>query len=251
MDWINENEQYASNNLGELIQNKVPFIRLKNFISTEDANLLLEQLELIGFDFYKNVSPPIGKLGVTVFENQDSPLNYFKKSREILSNIKNSAPKHQKLLGKLVQLFGAYGFSIFSENVDYFAGLIRIMKGGALLHIDYAPFDSEKYSINKIETQIACNIFLKTPKQGGELVVHNKKWQLEDEKLKKANSYGYNKKIVDNVELAKIKPEVGDLILFNSRNYHKVLPNGNLDENRITFSCFAGINKNNECQIWS
>lgn len=249
MNW--KEDQKSKNNFGDLIENKVPFLRIKNFISNEEATLLLNQLNSIGFDYYKNVSPKIGKIGVTVFENQKSPLEYFNSGSKIAKKIKISAPIHNKLMGRVIHLFGLYGFNILSREDDYFAGLVRIMKGGTLLHIDYAPFDAQSYDISQIETQIACNVFLKTPDHGGELVVYNRQWELEDEKLKEKCSYGYSKKVVENVEFDKIKPEVGDLILFNSRNYHKVLPNENLEDNRITVSCFAAIKSGIECQLWS
>lgn len=258
MKWNNSlNSAITEENIKSLLSNRIPYIRIKKFISPLDVQTLISQIEKVGFNFYKNVSPPIGKIGVTVFENQKENKNhYFREGKIISANLFKQAPKHKEVMLKIlheIQEKSGYNSQIATDlktNKSYFAGLIRLMQAGTLLHIDYAPFDARNFDINKITNQLACNVFLKTPKNGGEVVINNKHWNKNDEQYKINNSYGYDSLVVEKIQSVKIKPNTGDLILFNSRNYHQVLPNKNDDSNRLTLSCFAGL-YNENLLFWS
>ena len=62
--------------------------------------------------------------------------------------------------------------------------------------------------------------------KGGELVVHELPW--EEEIYEKfllpghSGSYGFEKELVSNVRRVDITPEIGDLVVFNTRNFHEV-----------------------------
>lgn len=242
-------------NLKNLADNRIPYIRVKNFIKKEDLEILLQQLDIVGFDYYQNVNPPIGKIGTTVFENQDSCPTYFDMSRKILNKLSIYAPEHKKAVESLKKRLTKLGLSQKHGNPseEYFTGLIRIMRNGALLHIDFAPFDAKNYSIKNIRFQIACNIFLKLPQNGGgHTIVYNRQWHHQDELYKMKNSYGYLEDVVELKDSVNIIPEAGDLILFNSRNFHEVKPNKSVEDDRITLSCFAGIDAEQKTiEFWS
>ena len=246
----------SQENIGLLLNNEIPYIRESNFILPEEVKTLIKELNSIGFEYYENVEPPIGKIGVTVFENQNDPAHYFKGALSSTSKLQRESEGHHNAMVRLIRTIGEKSrirSAIAYDNTRdqlYFAGLVRLMKGGALLHIDYAPFDCKEYVVSKSINQLACNIFLQTPEGGGDVTVFNCPWTEPDENLKISGSYGYHPSVVEHKDSVTIQPKVGDLILFNSRNFHKVAPNRNLDDNRITISCFAGF-FNGQLHFWS
>ena len=131
---------------------------------------------------------------------------------------------------------------------NYFVGLMRQINSTALIHADYAPFDAPGWSIGEINAQLAWNLCVVEPESGGDCIVHNKKWEREDEALKQQNSYGYSREVVDNTEKFLIKVKVGDAYLFNSRNFHEVTKSSGT---RTTVSSFIGRTKTENLIMWS
>ncbi|MBD2521397.1 hypothetical protein [Nostoc sp. FACHB-133] len=65
-------------NFQALLKNEIPSIRISQFASFEECHELAMAIEKVGFDFYRNVEPLIGRIGITQFEyrNRDK-LGYF------------------------------------------------------------------------------------------------------------------------------------------------------------------------------
>lgn len=243
----------------QLINNEIGAIIISNWLPKETCNLLAEAAENFGFVPYENVIPIIGRIGITQFEYKNKKENYFKLAEENFKNQKkifdavkfdvlNSVFEFfEKTMGKIeIAKEGEY---------SYFAGLIRQIRR-AYLHFDYAPYDGYSWSNHDIINQFAWNVYLKTPDNGGEAVVFNKMWQpymLDDHKLINENngSYGFDYKIVEGCSCVKIKPNAGDLVLFNSRNFHEVLDNKEDNINRISLSSFMGQKYNGQWIAWS
>lgn len=244
------------NSIEALFNFEIDKIQVPNFITEDERTVLFQQIDACGMEFYQNVNPPIGKIGTTVFEHQkiDEKDSYFQKAENAINLLNAKVPLHNQIIGRILSSFRDLGYQTDiafdkTENKQYFAGLVRLFGGGgALLHIDYAPFDAANYSISENVAQIACNIFVKMPESGGESQVFDKVWDIEDEKMKIPNSYGYNEEIIKENKTTLIKPLNGDLTLFNSRCFHKVHPSS---DTRITISCFIGLKPNGSLVIWS
>lgn len=129
----------------------------------------------------------------------------------------------------------------------YFAGLIRHINV-ALLHLDFAQLDAPDWKIGCCMEQLSWNLYIRVPKSGGECIVHNRQWCTNDEKYKLPNSYGYDPSLVENSQTKYIAPVLGDLVLFNSRNFHQVLPG---QGERITMSSFIGRVPTGDLVFWS
>ena len=185
-------------NLLSLLKNEIPYLQVHNFIDPSLIQSLLRQFQTVGYDYYESVAPPIGKIGVTVFENQESSQAYFDESQRIKKILSLNADEHRKVVDLLYQELNAKLNlePMLTRDGNYFAGLIRIMRGGALLHTDYAPFDAYQYDIGQqVLYQIACNIFLQLPKSGGgHPIVYNRSWNPLDEAEKIVGSMGMRKR---------------------------------------------------------
>lgn len=134
---------------------------------------------------------------------------------------------------------GAYLMHIDQQAMLF--GLTRLWPIGyeALPHQDM--FFRELPSNIKAKTQISqlgINIYLKTPDEGGELVLWD--YAFSDEYCTKNNvsgSYGFKRSELPDSFL-RIKPKDGDLIIINTFKVHAV--NKVLSGTRVTLSGFIG-----------
>jgi hypothetical protein len=64
------------------------------------------------------------------------------------------------------------------------------------------------------------------PDEGGGLTVYNHPWAQEDESfnkdVKEKGPRGFEKEFLDSVESVTIMPNMGEMVVFNSRNFHRV-----------------------------
>ena len=254
--WKTSNETWLTGEAIEaLLRNEVAAIRIPGFATPEECRQLEDGIERVGFDFYENVDPPIGRIGITQFEHRDGRKSeYFAAAPEAYAKQKRVA---QKAFDP-IQRFGWMLRQASNRRIDiatepgkgeYFAGLYRQINR-ALLHADWAPLDAPGWAIGENRAQLAWNLYVKSPDDGGECVVHNVPWQPEYEELKVPDSYGYSPELVADAESVRLKPKVGDVTIFNSRNFHEVLGGGD-PGSRITLSSFVGESPDGRLVLWS
>ncbi|BAY78302.1 hypothetical protein NIES25_47730 [Nostoc linckia NIES-25] len=241
-------------NFQALLRNEIPSIRISQFASINECHKLALAIERIGFDFYKNVEPPIGRIGITQFEYRNRyKSGYFdavKKATENYNQITCLSFDPLKRLTTILRQNVSNKVQVAYENEDYgryFAGLMRQINI-ALLHIDFAGLDAPDWTIGNVTSQLVWNVYIKAPSQGGICKVYNRQWQPEDEKYKISGSYGYDSSLIVNSEVKHNIPITGDLVIFNSRNFHEVLPG--IGE-RITISSFIGKMPEGDLVFWS
>jgi hypothetical protein len=241
---------FSYNNLKLLQHNKVPCLTVKNFLTISECDNLIQAADKTGLSYYEGVNPKIGKIGATQFEYSGKNKNdYFKEAaHESLKKKKIYELSNIDPVQRVIDHFSHHGMIVkIAKNSEtgekYYTGLYRIFEPGssALLHFDYAPFDAKGWSIEDVKFQLAFNIYLKLPSSGGQLVIYNRPWKKEEcEKYRlegSVGSYGFDEKLVEFSEKVEIFPEIGDLVFFNSRNFHCVRP-GN--DYRFSISSFIG-----------
>ncbi|MEH2381337.1 MAG: hypothetical protein V7K27_21030 [Nostoc sp.] len=241
-------------NFQALLRNDIPSIRISQFASSEECYKLTLAIEKVGFDFYKNVEPPIGRIGITQFEHKNrGKLRYFdavKKAKKTYNQVASFSFDPLKRLATILRQNVSSQVQIAYEKEAceyYFAGLIRHINV-ALLHIDFAQLDAPDWGIGNITSQLVWNLYVKAPSQGGVCKVYNRQWQPEDEKYKTPGSYDYDYSLIATSEVKHNIPLTGDLVIFNSRNFHEVLPG--IGE-RITISSFIGKMPGGDLVFWS
>ncbi|SEF55923.1 hypothetical protein SAMN05444920_10169 [Nonomuraea solani] len=128
-----------------------------------------------------------------------------------------------------------------------FWGIVREISEGTLIHWDDVTQELQGLSIDpRPWAQLALNVFLSVPEQGGEAVVWLQRWAVGDESHR--ISFGYRPDVIrPSSPICTIVPHVGDAILFNARNYHTVNPGHS--GRRVAFSAFVGLG--DEMALWS
>ena len=258
--WISNNiHEFTKQNIDLLFKNKIPYVIIKNFISNEKCDLLIDCAKKQGLDYYEDTFPRVGKIGVTQYEHSFSPkFPYFFKSCQ--ENLKRQNLVKASKFDPVENIFSLFNeenmnLKVMTEKeyCDYYIGLYRIFEPGtyAPIHFDYAPVDGKDWEIGKITQQLSYNIYLQIPKIGGELFVYNMQWKKDKHdkfKLpKRIASYGFSEEMVKDAEFVKFIPKKGDLVLFNSQNFHEV-KKGN--DYRFSISSFIGREKNDSKEIW-
>lgn len=133
------------------------------------------------------------------------------------------------------------------ENKKLMSGIVRVMNRpndseliSAQPHVDLLPL---KYA--KLAGQFAVNIYLSVPENGGHLEL----WDspvVEHHKADDECAGDWRGRLNDSTY---IKPESGDLIIFNSRVPHAVSQFSNGP--RVSIQSFIGLSPNRELQLWS
>lgn len=123
------------------------------------------------------------------------------------------------------------------------AGIGRVTHA-ALSHLseDEPHFDALPEKFCQLDGQFACNIYLTVPKKGGELEV----WDVKPMSPLATAPANWRKQLPQSVTL---KPNEGDLILFNCRRPHAI--RRFKGEPRVTMQTFIGYRKTQPLLIWN
>lgn len=131
---------------------------------------------------------------------------------------------------------------------DMFAGLIREINEGAIMHFDEIVCEMPGVLDEVPIAQLAFNVHLSVPGRGGETRVHRKRWRPDDERFK--DGYGYLPEVVGDEPRAQVRADVGDAVLFDSRNYHMVEA-AHGSGRRVALAFFLGLTGAGELVLWS
>ncbi len=193
-------------------------------------------------------APRIDRIGRALFEKQASAqaaADYEANSVGWIDELRDAAspfPLPIDLLRlKLDELWAAGSTLATIEGCRAFCGLIRIFPAGgeAEPHMDVLEWDlPEGHPDGVLAGQFAANIYCQVPRVGGELLIWPRTLTRDDyEAHRRPGSYG----LLDTAlagEPTVIRPQVGELIMFNSRRVHAVC--ASIDESRVAASCFVG-----------
>jgi hypothetical protein len=125
---------------------------------------------------------------------------------------------------------------------------VRELNNSVLLHTDYAPALPPHWSISEIKSELAWNIYLTDPGEGGECRVYNCPWQPEYDHHLIGETYAYDPMVVEDAPLVALKPMVGRLIIFNSRNLHDVTA---ASQSRVAIGGHFGAHSNGNVICWA
>lgn len=230
-----------------LLNNEIGAICLPNFASDAVCTCLVQNIYAHGIDYYKDKYPKVGKIGITQSEHKYTPSQkeeYFAKvlqanrARQFI--FRDSRDLLADVIATVKSSWSGNAGIAFEESLqkEYFAGLVRVINQ-AMLHYDWAPLYSLGWETDKISAQLTWNIYLQVGARGGATRVYQQFGRKADLKYVTPGGY-FDSKVVTEADFIEIMPEQGQLVFFNSRNYHEVEQTEGEDE-RITFSSFIGL----------
>ncbi|BAT53524.1 hypothetical protein NOS3756_24850 [Nostoc sp. NIES-3756] len=250
-----KNQEYplTAESLRKLIEHRIPLIRIKDFATPEECEMLYAQSQSLVFNAYEDVTPKIEKVGITVFEyNSVSKANYFQEV-ERASKLRDSIfAASFNPLERIIEKFRECGAKVRiaseAEYGSYYAGLIRKIENGTQIHIDFAPLEQSGWEVCTITTQLSWTLYLKlSDNNHGKTCIYDRRWTPEDEQYK-LDSYGYSDTVIADKDAIAFQPYVGDVLLFNTSNFHYVEP---MHGQRVAFTSMIGLLPNGEIIFWS
>ncbi len=243
-----------ASNLAALLHNELPAIRLPNLITARDCHELVVGLEQIGFRKpHYTPTHAVQRFGPSYYEYRNQgKAAYFataQRHREIRKLLFSTINDPIQTFVECVRRETSMTLQVAHDDQEgnYFAGAARF--GAApLLHNDSAPRKMPSdWQIAHVTSQLGWNVYLQIPQHGGELVIYDKQWEPDDDQFVDAKGY-FDWAVVEGVESVRLKPAIGEAILFHSFNYHYIVPSS---EPRITMAMFLGQTPAGDLIYWS
>ena len=95
--WLTVNEAdlvFSKENLIKLFENKLPALRICNFLSQDECERISAAVNSSKFEYYENVEPKIGRIGITQYE-------HFSKDKKLYFNkVKDATEKRDHVFTK-------------------------------------------------------------------------------------------------------------------------------------------------------
>lgn len=221
-------------------------VLIKKFIEPSLAAELAKKILDLGYEHYTN-APSIGRIGIAFYEAEGDPFkvsNYFEQASKNLADLRERcAPLMcpiDLLRCGLDETWPAGAMLETMYGKKMYVGLSRVVEPGVtfLAHHDIFAKDApDSFHAHSLQAQIACNIYLNMPTEGGGLQIWSSEIAPDDFDSMRKDKYGISPEELGPPSL-RIQPEPGDLILFNSRLMHSVASGHDLP--RLSLSCFIG-----------
>ncbi|MBD2438745.1 hypothetical protein [Nostoc sp. FACHB-110] len=252
--WENKQEYPLTvESLKQLIEHRIPFIRIKGFATHEECATLSEQSNFFTFNAYQDVTPKIEKVGITVFEyNKIGKADYFQEV-EKASKLRDSIfaasfNPLERIMDKFRDCGAKVRIASEANYGNYYAGLIRKIENGTQLHIDFAPVEQSGWEVCTVTTQLSWTLYLKlSDNNQGKTCIYDRRGTPEDDQYK-LDSYGYSDTVVKDADMIAFQPYVGDVLIFNTSNFHYVEP---MNGQRLAVTSMIGLLPSGEIIFWS
>lgn len=245
---ILERNEITQNDLRALIEGTASAVRVPKYYGGKAADDIAKML--LGSSLHGKYvnAPDIGRVGQAFFEsqaNEEARRKYetdaVKWIRELRAGLAPNLTPIDKVRLELDEVWEAGAQLATMNGRKMFVGLARTFSEGSYAepHQDIFAWDApDAPEASRVTKQLAVNVYLKMPEQGGGLTLWPVSFNQADYKARQIEgSYGLRKEELP-APSAEIQPQVGDLIFFNANNVHSVERIGK--GTRVTWSSFIG-----------
>lgn len=260
---ILEKSKLSKQDVLDLTKGKILALRIHPFINEETCKRWQAPLESsTNLSRYSNaLDVSVNRIGMTLFETENNPkkLNdYFKSAKNtfnIIDKLLYGDNPIRDIQRGINTIWEKGSMPEQLDGVNMNPGIIRSfepdMEGGLPPHMDTLIKDIPTHtSFRKMSCQLAANLYINTPEQGGELEIWDYSPSLEVLKTLQTGKHDFidSNKIPNKSIL--IQPRIGELILFRSSCIHAVRPI--VGGMRTTASCFIGFyDENRPLTVWA
>ena len=250
--WENDNINGLSrSSLVALIESRIPAVRIEAFADAHETDALVT--ELLEHACRTSSIRQVTRLGISQYEQgvRVSKDNYFNLARRLDPEFAQIYARSFSPVQRLIYQLEKTGFDagVMSEPGmgDYFAGNGKLRNGYSPIHVDFAQQDSAGWVIAEAGVQLAWNLYLRVPPEGGELLLWDKHWQPEDDRHQVDDNYFYDDAVVRNARMVRVSASPGEVIIINSTNFHAISE----ARNRLTFGSFISVFDGDRLRLWS
>jgi L-gamma-glutamyl-L-propargylglycine hydroxylase len=231
-------------------------VRIREFSAPEECARIVASLDRCDLGAYDErlIYPRITKLGPAAYDFYGLgtlPEAYWKaaaEAREARSRLLDGGDPMDLAVGKVRAAWQDEVRPATSGGRALFAGMIREITYGAKLHFDEIVREFPGVLDETPASFLTLNWYFSMPEGGGETRVYRRRWRPADEMYR--DGYGYTEEAVAGEPVATVRPETGDIVLFDSRNLHSVAEVSGAGR-RVSLSFFLGITGRGPLAIWS
>lgn len=249
--------EFTREQISDLAAGRCAAVQVPDLLPGELCRKTLNALSGVGFDSYGEVrvQPAVMRFGVGVSDHRDKGMvadSYW--------TAVDRANENWKGLGLPQDPFRACRDALGAQwpqgvavgrrgGREMAAGVAREPNQGFQVHFDDALREFRGDLLDDtLVAQFAFNLYLSVPESGGETVVWRRRWAPSDEEFRLPRSYGFSESVVEGAESFELKPEVGQALLFDPRNYHAVRPSRG--SRRIALGFSVGLSSSGELLTW-
>ncbi|KAK1564267.1 uncharacterized protein LY79DRAFT_136241 [Colletotrichum navitas] len=226
-----EDQPMSSGALIDVFADRIPVVRVKNFLTSDECTRMLEVIRTHQLGAYdtENTWPRVGVSGITQYDHIKDKTQYFDRvteARTLQDRWKKEADIDilERVMDKLRSVTDMDVRVASEDDKEYFAGILRAMDRGIGVHADYAPYEAAGWKIGDCVAQVTWNILLNTV-PGGDTIIYDRQWQAPDDDIawrKKFPRDSYHPQMLQGHPFKAMEAVAGDLTLFNPRNFHEV-----------------------------
>ncbi|MFR0687900.1 2OG-Fe(II) oxygenase [Enterobacterales bacterium AE_CKDN230030158-1A_HGKHYDSX7] len=259
-NWItSELCELNEENMNLLLDFRIPGILVRNFLAAELCSEVAQRLIALQYDTYDHLNDiPVNHIGLC--HNQwahDEKSVYFGKraqAQQVIDEIYQHLDINPvTMVANAISQQTKRPAAIFEEPGfgSYFAGAFRRFRGHGKLHVDHAPSHiRQPWAVTEISRQMTWNLYYTQLDNGGELVIYDTIHTPHNEPMKVPGEYYFPYEVLERADRISLVPKVGDLIIFNTQNFHEILGN-NGGGHRVSQTSFIGLKPDGSLGLWS
>ena len=251
-------DQLKPSTIIALAEQKLAVIQVKAFVPAHVCALLAERAESYGYSSYLNV-PSVRRIGMAFYETEgrtDLIEQYFSEAQQNVRDFRRACEPYCSpidIFRCTLDEIWPYGANLQTlDQRKMYIGLSRMVSAGTtfLAHHDIFSEDARgRPEATSLKAQFGANVYLQMPETGGALLMWDREIPAAEFDRMRGNDYGLPIETLGTPDV-EVRPDPGDLLIFNSRKMHAVSPG--TGRSRLTVSCFVGYRgKQQALTYWS
>ena len=250
---VEETDRLEPEHIYRLAAGLVGAVRVREYFTRAQCAQIMAALEgSVQGTYGSQGAPKILKIGPSAYDifssNEDTYWPEAARAGELRSTLLAGDDPFALAIGKVADMWAGPVRPARRGERDMFAGLIREINQGAIMHFDEIVCEMPGVIDELPVSQLAFNVHLSVPDEGGETRVFRRRWRPQDERFK--DGYGYVPEVVGDEPRTHVRAEVGDAVLFDSRNFHMVETTRGRGR-RVALAFFLGLTGAGELVTWS
>jgi hypothetical protein len=233
-------------------------LHVRAFVDPITSQELARRAENHGYSPYLNV-PSVRRIGMAFYETEGKKElieQYFETARKNIQDFRDACAPYQSPIDGirclLDEIWSSGAMLQTLSNKKMFVGLSRMVKPGTTFLAHHDIFENDALGAPEAKSllaQFGANVYIQMPESGGELLMWRDEIPTPIFDKMRGSDYGVKVEVLGKPDL-KVRPNPGDLLIFNSRKMHAVAPG--TERNRLALSCFVGYRGiNKPLSIWS
>ena len=244
-------QPFTRESVDRLLRHEVPAVRLASFATPAESQAFADAM--LGGARRTGSIAQVARLGISQYQQgvRGSKAAYFAAADEARAEYAAIFAASFNPVQRFIAALEGVGYAAEVEEEPghgrYFAGTGKLRNGHTPMHVDFSPQDSTGWRVGALQAQLAWNLYLQVPPEGGELLLWERLWQPEDDAWLEPGQYYHRPEVVADARELRLPAVPGEVLILNSRCYHAVSDS----ENRLAYGSFVAWYGDNRLGLFS